>query len=79
MSSARPIPIERTKTPRTVANMAAGDLKFGRVFTDHMFLADWEGGDGGGAGTTRAWSRSARSACRRRPPACTTGRACSTG
>jgi branched-chain amino acid aminotransferase len=50
MSSARPIPIERTKTPRTVANMAAGDLKFGRVFTDHMFLADWEGGDGGGGG-----------------------------
>ena len=50
MSSARPIPIERTKTPRTVANMAAGDLKFGRVFTDHMFLADWEGGgDGDGA------------------------------
>jgi branched-chain amino acid aminotransferase len=48
MSSARAFPIERTKTPR--AHVADGDLKFGRVFTDHMFLADWDGpGDGSGA------------------------------
>ena len=43
MSSALPIPIERTKQPR--ARVAEGELKFGRVFTDHMFLADWEGGE----------------------------------
>jgi branched-chain amino acid aminotransferase len=49
MSSALSIPIERTQQPR--ARVAEGELKFGRVFTDHMFLADWEGGDGAAGGS----------------------------
>ena len=38
------IPVQRTRAPRP--HPPDGELKFGRFFTDHMFLLDWE--DGGG-------------------------------
>jgi branched-chain amino acid aminotransferase len=38
------IPVQRTTKPAT--RPADGDLKFGRVFTDHMFLLDYEDGRG---------------------------------
>jgi branched-chain amino acid aminotransferase len=38
------IALERTKQPRP--HPPESELKFGRVFTDHMFLADWEEGMG---------------------------------
>ena len=37
-------PVQRTRTPRP--HPPDSELKFGRVFTDHMFLLDWEE-DGG--------------------------------
>ena len=40
----RTFPTERTTSPRP--KPADSDLKFGRLFTDHMFLADWEEGKG---------------------------------
>ena len=40
----RIIPIERTGAPRP--RPKDEDLKFGRVFTDHMFLLDWQEGSG---------------------------------
>ncbi|HEY0707084.1 MAG TPA: branched-chain amino acid aminotransferase [Polyangia bacterium] len=40
----REFPVERTRTPGTPP--PAEDLKFGRVFTDHMFLCDWQEGTG---------------------------------
>ncbi len=44
MSSVRNFPTERTLTPRT--RPPDEDLKFGRIFTDHMFLLDWAEGTG---------------------------------
>ncbi len=38
------IEIRRTETPRTPP--APGELGFGRVFSDHMFVADWTDGRG---------------------------------
>src|ERR671936_305165 len=39
------LPIRRTETPRTKPEDTA--LEFGTVFTDHMFLQDYEVGRGG--------------------------------
>ena len=74
MSSALPIPVERTQHPRRPCG--EGELKFGRVFTDHMFLLDWEEGAG--------WNNPrlvpfGPLASRRPQPGCTTDRRCSTG
>src|SRR5690242_4863043 len=37
------ISVERTKEPRP--HPPESELKFGRVFTDHMLLLDWQDGD----------------------------------
>jgi branched-chain amino acid aminotransferase len=37
-------PVQRTRTPRP--HPPDSELKFGRVFTDHMFLLEWEEGAG---------------------------------
>ena len=79
-SCRRPFP-SPSNEPGNPRPCGRGRAEVRRVFTDHMFLADWEGGDGvpAAAGRTRAWSPSGRSACHRPPPGCTTARACSTG
>jgi branched-chain amino acid aminotransferase len=39
-----PLPISVQKTTRPQPRPADSDLKFGRTFTDHMLLLDWEAG-----------------------------------